>query len=91
MTRTGYFTQRPSLRLCQSQDVPSLAALLATATDAGPPNRAAATQAAAQAAAAAGPLKPGSAQLGLSAYRDSRAARIFQDEERTEEDDLVRL
>ncbi len=70
--------------------MPELAALLGTATDAGPPNRAAAKQAAAaQAAAAASQPKVPSTLLGLSANRDTRAARLFVEEERTEEDDLV--
>lgn len=72
--------------------MPELASLLSTATDAGPPNRAAAAATAQAAAAAAqkAQLRAPSGLPGLSANRDTRAARIFKAEERTEEDELVR-
>ena len=85
-------TCQPRRCLCDLQEVPELAALLSTATDAGPPKRAAAA-ASAQAAAAAEAKQqraPPSGLPGLSANRDTRAARIFKAEERTEEDELVR-
>ena len=73
------------------QEVPELASLLNTATDAGPPNRAAAAASAQAAAAAEAKLRAAPSGLpGLSANRDTRAARIFKAEERTEQDELVR-
>lgn len=79
------------MRVHAPQEVPELASLLNTATDAGPPNRAAAAASAQAAAAAEAKLRAAPSGLpGLSANRDTRAARIFKAEERTEEDELVR-